>query len=269
MNWLKRVGLAALLAGAAAFGTPTAQAGWVPGMQGWTRVSSPSTSDALVSFAVWAREGADWTADAPFVGFAATSLTGGGVIDTGASYVYLYQVVNDDPVPGMTDPNIRELKVTRPQGSITSMGHFDSAVFTDGAPVGPAVNPTLGADPVSTADDVVDGVPTALFGGAPGLALNGGVNPVAAVLDNVNFQSVFEFGSTEIKSGKYSSLLFYTSNVDPGYGEGIVRDGNDGDGDVPVPTPVPEPSALVLMGLGGLGAFGRWVARRRTPPATA
>ena len=280
----------AAMAGALASGT--ANAAQISSFTGYTVFGNPCGScDSVVNFSVYETTDSIWNDD-PFFGgatdFHLTDLDGQftATPDLDAKYVYLYQVINNNP--GNNAENaLSVFAVTMTPNklsSVTSAGYFDS-VFLDGAGIPNVVNNspdfTL-ADPDPTllnADAPDDHIPTSLGNVTNGLA-NGGpqafaptsvrtgtpiVNPLAnggAVSSGI----LFEWNNPEnIPVGGTSTVVFFTSDEAPGYrwAETEYPSIDGAAGDVPAPAvPVPGSLALLLTGAVGSVAWSRLKARK-------
>src|SRR3569623_536718 len=225
----KSLACACLLDGiAVALQPAAAEAGFLTGFSGWTMMSDNSTATELVNFTVYQNDGTsggNWT---PQLGVSPTDGTGGGV-DTQAQYVYMYEVVN---VGGATS-KIGFFNINSYDQPYSSAGWLSGKVFNDGAAVGPSGNQYIGTEPGSTPpDDQLNGVPS-----TSGLSLSGtpfansatAVNPAGADAGGLGNSDFAAFGflsgiTHTFLSGKFSSVLFLTSNTAPTYSGGNVLD---------------------------------------------
>ncbi len=67
--------------------------------------------DSTVNFAVWETEGEFWTNEGPFAGLTIEPLQiDGDGVDSDARYVYLYQVINTDPLD-VENPQIENFNI--------------------------------------------------------------------------------------------------------------------------------------------------------------
>ncbi len=288
-----------LLAAAAALvltGFPAgARAGsFLPNFSGTTRMLDNGAAEGIVNFAVFDNtDGGSFLAESAFTAIVsqAVGLTGSPAIDVTAGYIYLFQVINDNPVNPEVVLNAFRLPVDPGSTSqVTSAGFFTNTVFTDRIlddgrvrtdpqAVGNPSNKFLGASPTNPdTDDPLDGVPSASGATNVGLATiatDSFGNPYEpSTLDLATRQ--VQWSSGIVNTQGYSSVFFFTTSFDPSYRPGEVGNGdlnNPGNlvrtnGDVPVPTPEPGTLALwslAFLGVGGASCWRRW--RDRPTPA--
>jgi hypothetical protein len=200
--------------------------------------------DGTVNYAVLTM--ADFSALSGLGTFYAGSSSSG--LDSGATYVYLFQVTN-----GGSDSNTIFSFSTgfapTVSSSITSWGYFQGTVFTENGVEVSASNPldpgtTLGFDSASTSD------PTA------SLLFRTSNSILAYSFDN----------GAGIAAGGTSSIIVYTSNLAPDmFSSQITYGAYAGSGATPgAADTVPEPSTILLMtlGLAGLAGFRRGFHRK-------
>jgi hypothetical protein len=263
--------IVALILGATKF----AHAGFfLTGATGFTGYSvfgtglDPDLADATVSFAVYVNTDGDWSDDSAFSAFSVPGdyfegLNGGGV-DTGSAFVYLYQLVNDDPVPPPgIDDDIDSLFVRfagNPIGLVTGGGFILDSTFSDGTNLSGS-NTGLGTDGAAI-DTPGDNAPSSNYGSDPILVkVLGG----SSTTDSVQFgpssgpKTFVEFGFDEsggvISPGGRSNILYITSNYAPIWFPGRANDDGITSGDIPVPNPEPRSLAMTLGALAcGLAA---------------
>lgn len=283
--------IAAALPLAAAVMTP-AQAGFLPQFEGYSVFSAGLPAcplcDSTVSFAVYQTEDNDWTDDAAFGGNAMESgvlLPGTPIPDTPAfqsgfaadvadkdtNFVFLYQVVNTDPLGGaeqvLENFNIAiEGKNGDPQvpapNPYTSAGFLDDKSFQ---------NKSTALTPLDTPHDWT---PSEIIPVTPVELDPTGVDPNSVRLDLMTHPAVlagapfagvqFQWPSLGgIDPGQMSSLLFLTYDGDINHisfpwSETESPGGFGAPGDVAgVKVPEPGTFSLLLAGLVGLAAVRR------------
>jgi hypothetical protein len=117
-------------------GTNTVQAGSLPGFTGCSVFGAPcDLCDSVVNFTVYRNTNGNWTDDSFFGGIGRTDLANGDALwgasaDTGAGFVYLYQVVNNDPVGMGIENPLHDFNIAMARTSVTGAGYFDG-VFVD------------------------------------------------------------------------------------------------------------------------------------------
>jgi hypothetical protein len=242
----------------------SAEAAFLPAFEGFSVFGAGANQcplcDSTVSFAVWQNTDGNWIDDLP-------TPTDLGPATTGTEqYVYMYQVINTDPL-NVQNQILENFNVSfGPQGGPTvptpflAGGFFDNTVFN---------NPSSAIAPLDTPDD---GVPSALSTVTPftvntsafdpnSLSANIMANP--AVGGGAAYPgALFQWNAgNEIPAAGTSSVLFMTSNLAPTYrwAETESPGGFGAAGDVP--SMVPVPAAVWLFGSGLLGLIG--IARRR------
>ena len=210
--------------------------------------------DSVVNFAVWEKEGESWTDDPIFEGIDLNYLSG---TDSESQYVYLYQVVNTDPIiSGFSEAEAQELNLeniplfefsvsipgAQPNDSdpYTSVGYLKDTVFADGeGPLlgGPEIsgeNYSLDVPDLNIGDALDfpnDGVPFATGETPIGLANNpDAVEPSTFRTDVLSHRSVLddapfvgniitweETANGLIGPDETSSVLFLTSDLPPDF----------------------------------------------------
>ncbi|MCC6123383.1 MAG: PEP-CTERM sorting domain-containing protein [Pirellulales bacterium] len=210
------------------------------------------TVDGHVDFAVLDRSGGVpgdvWGTGLPgFDGLAAPGL-GSGPLDTTASYLYLFQTVNN----GIDPAAITQNSVSVPNAAVTSHGVFPTVGFTSGG-----VNVSVAVD---LGPSAIPGDPSGIaLAPAPGVAVVAGlVVPFYQAAGGGSQLTTFLFPN--LAAGGTSSVWGYTSNLPPSWGTTSIQDGGTNASGT-VPTTVPEPSALLLLGLGSLALI--FVRRQR------
>jgi len=264
-----------LLAGFALPATP-AQAGFLPSFSGASDFgtddgqggSSCALCDSTVNFSVYEREDANWLDDAAFDGFDRTTLSGTTVGTE--NYVYLYQVINTDPL-NVSNPGLENFNVTHTDAAgnpipgflaYGSGGFFANAVFQNAAS-------NVGLDAPN------DGVPTSVFATNPLVADANAIEPnslsltasqliASAAVKNgaaAYTGALFGFVDPLITADGTSSVMFLTSDLAPSYvwAESESPGGFGAAGDVAGVVPEPSAAMLLLAGVGGL-----WMRRRRS-----
>lgn len=263
-----RPGLTAwLLAAALAASVGTAKASFLPAFTGNTQMSDAGASvGGVVDFAVYQNPAGDnWVNDLGLTSAVSGSSAGGGSVDTGASFVYFYEVVNTAPNAG--DGTIAHFNIGNTDTPFSSGGWLRGYVFNDahGKAVGPSTNPFLG--PAASGDDLSNSQPSnsgVNLGDPP--FTNSGVSPTdptgVASLGGTGSQGTATFlwtilfGNALIGQNSYSPVLFFTSDKSPVYGLGTISDAsglNPSDGGIP--SQAPEPTTLFLWSMGAFGCL--------------
>jgi hypothetical protein len=265
-NWHLMVRALAVLIAGAAFGAgpESACAGFLPQYTGNTQMSdSGATVGGVVDFAVYQNpSGHNWAADLGITPALTGSGAGGGAVDTSASFVYFYEIVNTAPNPG--DGTIGIFNVGNTETPFTSGGWLKGYVFADASnnAVGPPGNPFLGSPPGG--DDPSNSAPSTsgVTLGTPPFT-NSGVSPTdptgvaslggSSSAGMATFLWTILFGNALIGQNAYSPVLFFTSDKAPSYGPGFIADPSGLNGaDGGIPSQAPEPGTLLMWGLGGI-----------------
>lgn len=241
-----------------------AEAAFLPGFEGYSVLGGGTSQcplcDSTVNFAVWQNTDGNWLNDLP-------NPTDLGPTTTGAEqYVYMYQVVNTDPL-NVQNQILENFNVSfGPAGGSTtptpflSGGYFDNTVFN---------NPSSAITPLDTPDD---GSPSQLSTVNPFAANTSAFDPNALSANIMANPAVggggdypgelFQWNAgNEIPADGTSSVLFLTSDLEPTFrwAETESPGGFGAAGDVP--SAVPVPAAVWLFGSALLGLIG--VARRK------
>jgi hypothetical protein len=263
IHWTGRIAALALLLGTSPI---TAEAGFLSQYTGNTQMSGAGTSaSGVIDFAVYQNpSGHNWAADLGLSSAVTGQLSGGGVVDTSANYVYFYEVVNTAPSgSGM----ISIFNIGNAGIPFTSGGWLRGYVFSDASnnAVGPVGNAFLG--PAASGDDPFTGQPSnsgVSLGNPPftntdvsptdptGVASLGG----ASSMGTATFLWTILFGNALLGQNAYSPVLFYTSNSAPVYAGGSISDPsglNPSDGGIP--GQAPEPATLLIWSMGAIGCL--------------
>jgi len=275
-----------------------ADAGWMAPYTGNTQMALPVTltnqgdrADGVVNFAVY--DNTDGSFNSFFstgfknaLGDSLTNNTTEGTFGSlsgvaNSNYIYVYQVVNSNPVQLLGSDSALDSLFLRAQGSLTAGGWANGFIFNDGtADVGPTGNQRLGHEGPDF-DLLVDGIPseTAADVGSTinvnTLTVVSHSSPNARNIAGLDLDTTFpgsvtpaiQFDYDAAQTGKYTYLMILASNQAPIYRRGTISDGSHTDGDVPLPSP--EPGTLALIGL-GLPLLGwGYVRRLRASKAVA
>ena len=259
-----------------------AQAGWVAGFVGYSEIDVPPAADGLVNFGVWENVSGDWTTDTNLSGstLSATESTispfdGNTTADTGAAFVYFYQLVNTNPSGG-SNSALAALRIPFAPSQITGAGYLADTVFNDaGGNVGPSgnefLNGTGNTGGSGVPDTPGDSVPS-FFSDGDGVTLvsGGGTAAVTPVLEALTESLELNFrGLNLVTVGDFSTILFITATIGPRIAVARITDsGFTSSLDVAAPVPAPAGLVLLLTGLPGLAGFG-WYQRRRKKNVTA
>lgn len=258
-------GIAALML-LLAIAPAAAKAGFLTQYTGNTQMSGAGTSaSGVVDFAVYQNPtGHNWVADLGLSSAVTGQLSGGGVVDANANYVYFYEVVNTAPSGnGM----ISIFNVGNAGIPFTSGGWLRGYVFSDASnnAVGPVGNAFLG--PAASGDDPFTNQPSnsgVSLGNPP--FTNASVSPVdptglaslggASSMGTATFLWTILFGNALLGQNAYSPVLFYTSNSAPVYAGGSISDPsglNPSNGGIP--GQAPEPATLLMWSMGAIGCL--------------
>jgi len=273
---------AAFVALALAVVPTAANADWLSAYSGNTVFNTPTSApngDGLVNFAVYHN-------DDNFASFGVNGATIASLLTDGtnygnpadsdnAGYVYFYQIVNTDPNAGESFLDTLDVPILGPN-SVRTAGSINGYVFTEGAAntnVGPTANQYLGSE-------LGNGPP------GPGSPMNPGTTPTGVAEETGNLP-LFQFDSNDptwssgglpdgtgylsfsffqTSTGRFTSLVFITSDLAPVVREARLRDGVSNFGPVPVPSPEPATMGLIALGVSMFGGLG--VVRRLRRKAT-
>ncbi len=255
-------------------------------------------ADSDVSFAVYKTEDADWTDDKALGAYGVGQGNIGTIISgldvspldpdsvvKDAKYVYFYQVVNTNRNGQSTDAPVTEFHVVvGKKENVSSRGQISGYVFNENAgnvnaEVGTVGNPNLTATPADPTPELLNHEPTTrgyVFDtdtGSPDTLFNpfilGSTGPVDAnhyAMTEDDDQDILRFNfptastTGDIAADGTSSVVFFTSDNDPGYWTGATHDIIPAYGDVPT---IPEPMPLIAL-LSGLPLVGfGWLRWRR------
>jgi len=276
---------AAIVALALAVVPSGADASFIPGFTGNTQMGTPGArADGVVNFAVWDNINND------FAAFYAAATGGLSITNDFGSvaasrYIYVYQVVNTNPVGSLADDSdLEALFVARVTGStITASGYGNGAVFSEGGnAVGPAGNTRLGLEG-NDFDPTLNGVPSQSGVVTAGITANAGAGNILNIEEDEEFPTstggliptdgtpAVQFNYVARAPGQYTSLMFLGALDAPQYYRGTLTDGQNTFGDVPVPSPEPATMGLIALGVSLMGGLGmaRRLRKGRGADATA
>jgi hypothetical protein len=199
--------------------------------------------------------------------FVAIQGNGSGPLDTTATYLYLYQVTNNEPATAAD--TISSERLILPKGvtanDITSFGYFDTLGLSDtfggvaGVPVD--AGPNFFGNTRSPGDPAVANV-TVNGPGVAALAAGSFVKPTTVtIVEAKNQPTVFTTRwSTPLAPQQRSTIYGFTTFLDPQFSTATVAGTGPGFNGVVVPTgmapapmpnpfkPAPEASSLMLAG---------------------
>jgi len=311
-RWTLTIGL--FVAAAMVLSAGVAQAAWMPQFTGHSvfGTGDPQDSDGTVSFGVYHSTTAGYWGDELAVkhlpGGGTETLSSAGIIQRQAilnlltplgggidgEYIYFYQVVNTDNIPGVgyDDPDLEAFSVYMQNVAvIKEAGYLSGTVFND---VGTDADGTLpdpdsiseGAveysgnlnlghdsaeDSTSQDTDATDMIPTSsgfVFDTSAGAAAfidsPGAEMPDDGVSIDADAGGEFvQFGWNEgiLDTGEWSTVFYLVTDEKPAYTLSKLEDGNDASSNTPAPVPEPMPLIALLSGLPLVG-FG-WLRWRR------
>lgn len=256
-----------------------ANAQFMPGFTGWTEFADAgSSAGGVVDFAVYDNSGGgNWVTQLGLTSDLAgvADANGGSTVDSTASYVFFYEVVNTAPATG--NGSIGNFNVNSFSNPYSSGGWLNNYVFNDTAVTN--THPYIGTQPTGTPPDnqqyyypsvsgqsldsttpfTNSGVTTTAPAGIGSL---GGTQGGGAA----TFQWLSFGGFHLLTAGHYSPVLFLTSDTRPTYSGGSLSATsglNPSDGNIP--TQAPESATLLMWGAGVLGLT--FMIRRRRKSA--
>jgi len=221
-----------------------------PGVQG-----TSGTGNGVVDFVVYFNPaGHDWVAD---LGLAAVGLgSGNPPVDSSASYVYFYEVVNTGT------SSLEQIQIGAVPGLVSSEGYITGTVFADAGGAINGGNPYLGPNPGLMPQEAGgNGSPTSI-GGFAGFASAVGVSPSGVQMDTGPSGTIdpnplttgfvqFDYakGTNPILVGGNSTVLFLTSNSLGGWLTTALHDTVTTYNELPAPggAPLPVPATIVLL----------------------
>jgi hypothetical protein len=237
-----------------------AEAGFLSPYEGYSvfGVGGCPLCDSTVSFSVYQNIGGttgNWITD---LGLGAAPNDLWNTTSGTEAYVYMYQVINTDPLPA-NEASLDQYNVSYQSPGFLSGGYFYNTVFA---------TPSSATTPVDTADD---GTPSALSTVNPFSSDANARDADTLVAGNMANTAVgggaiypgmlwtWNVGGTDgdglIEAGGTSSIVFLTSNTGPTYqwAETQSTGGFGAAGDVPSVVPEPVSSSLFLVGAATLG----------------
>jgi len=227
--------------------------------------------DGVINFAVLQNGATNWASD--ISGLTFTGFNAGGALDTGATYLYLYEPTNTNHSGSGSDQFFNTVSVAFDPtfaNSITSWGYFTdtatgkavafSDTLLDGGAIVNAAN-NLG---LNDTDPPPEGLETGILPSGFQVNLPGIVGATTNVTKNVDPMggTIKMSYSQMVNTTKSGTIFGFTCTCPPGWQAGSIQDGSVAE--YFVPSPIPEPSTMFLLGLGFLGLAGGALKRKRS-----